>query len=107
RLGVVGDNGIGKSTLLRLLAGRERPDSGEVVRHGTVGYLAQEPDLPYAGTMGDAVDRALAGFRRMEARLRDLEERMATGGDVLDEYGDVLAVYEARDGWSADARAAK
>ena len=107
RLGLVGQNGAGKSTLLRILAGRERPDGGEAVLHGDVGYLAQEPELPAARTIGDAVDAALSRFRTLEHRMRALEHRMARGEDVLAEYGEVLAEYEDHDGWSADARAAK
>jgi macrolide transport system ATP-binding/permease protein len=107
RLGLVGQNGAGKSTLLRLLAGRERPDGGSVIRHGDIGYLAQEPELPDGATIGEAVDAALSRFRTLEARMRDLEARMAGGEDVLTEYGEVLAEYEDHGGWSADARAAK
>lgn len=107
RLGLVGHNGVGKSTLLRLLAGREQPHSGEIVRHGTLGYLAQEPELPAGGSVGDAIDDALAEFRVLEARMRELELRMGSGEDVLEEYGEVLARYEEQDGWSADARAAQ
>ena len=44
RTAVVGQNGTGKSTLLRLLAGLERPDSGEITATGTVGLLPQERD---------------------------------------------------------------
>ena len=43
RIGIVGPNGIGKSTLLKVLAGLEQPDSGQVIRSGAVGYLPQEP----------------------------------------------------------------
>ena len=108
RLGIVGENGVGKSTLLRLSAGVERPDSGTVERHGTLGYLTQEPDLPDGRTVDGAVDAALAEFRALERRMRAAEARLA-GGDqsVLDEYGDLLAEFEHRDGWSADARAAR
>lgn len=44
-VGIVGENGAGKSTLVRILAGVLRPDSGEVVRHGRVGYAPQAPLL--------------------------------------------------------------
>ncbi|GAB2681244.1 ribosomal protection-like ABC-F family protein [Nocardia goodfellowii] len=43
RLLITGPNGAGKTTLLRVLAGRVVPDTGVVLRHGTIGYLAQEP----------------------------------------------------------------
>ncbi|MFD1049644.1 ATP-binding cassette domain-containing protein, partial [Kibdelosporangium lantanae] len=60
RLGLVGENGVGKSTLLRLLAGTEEPDAGEVVRPPDVGFLTQE--LPYGmdQTVGDVLADALA-----------------------------------------------
>ena len=54
RIGVVGPNGIGKSTLLRVLAGTEEPDSGTVERSPrtmTVGYLPQETDAQEAETL--------------------------------------------------------
>lgn len=108
RLGIVGENGAGKSTLLRLSAGVERPDSGTVERHGSLGYLTQEPDLPAGSTVDGAVDAALAEFRVLEQRMRAAEARLAEGDQsVLDEYGDLLAEFEHRDGWSADARAAR
>jgi macrolide transport system ATP-binding/permease protein len=101
RVGVVGENGAGKSTLLRLLAGRERPDDGEVtVTASSVGYLGQTPDLAPEHTVGDAVDAALADLRAMERRLRALES-------TLDEYGDLLTAFELRDGYQADARVDK
>lgn len=107
RLGLVGQNGAGKSTLLRILGGQERPDDGWVIRHGDVGYLPQEPQMPDGGSISDAVDAALSRLRTLESRMRDLENRMGGGEDVLTEYGEVLAEYEDHDGWSADARAAK
>src|SRR5215210_5898976 len=72
RVGVVGPNGIGKSTLLRLLAGLEEPDSGTVTRAPSglgVAYLAQER----------AVERLSGG----EASRRNLEAILAADADVL------------------------
>ena len=108
RLGLVGENGAGKSTLLRLLAGLERPDAGDITVHGSVGHLGQQPELPGNGTVGDAVEAALAEFRVLEDRMRALEHRMADGDEtVLEEYGELLAEFEHRDGWAAEARAAR
>src|SRR3954462_7169531 len=72
RIGVVGPNGIGKSTLLRLLAGLEEPDAGAVTREPPglgVAYLAQDR----------AVDRLSGG----EASRRNLEAILAADADVL------------------------
>jgi len=56
RIGVVGINGTGKSTLLRIIAGADQPEEGQVLRGrgSRVGFLAQLPELP-AGTVRGAV----------------------------------------------------
>lgn len=59
RVGLVGVNGSGKSTFLRVIAGLEGSDVGEVHVHGRRSLLEQEPELPFA-TVGDAADDALA-----------------------------------------------
>ncbi|MCX4694921.1 ATP-binding cassette domain-containing protein [Streptomyces sp. NBC_01408] len=109
RVGVVGDNGCGKSTLLRLLAGRERPDHGEVTvtAPGGLGHLAQTLDLPPAARVGDAIDLALAGLRALERRIRAAEARLREADpEELAAYGDLLAAYEARGGRDAGRRVA-
>jgi macrolide transport system ATP-binding/permease protein len=109
--GIVGENGSGKSTLLRLLAGQERPDAGEVVAvaPGGLGFLAQDSPLPGHWTVADAIDDALADVRRLEARMRELEQEMAGGAGerLLAEYGTVSTAYELRGGYGADARVAQ
>ncbi|KOX08839.1 ABC-F family ATP-binding cassette domain-containing protein [Nocardiopsis sp. NRRL B-16309] len=111
RVGVIGDNGSGKSTLLRLLAGRERPDNGDLVVRapGGVGYLPQTldevPGAFPAGTVQGAVDAALADLRALERRLRRAEAGLGSATRAeLDSYGDLLAEFEIRGGYDADAR---
>ncbi|OWA06491.1 ABC transporter ATP-binding protein [Streptomyces sp. CS227] len=107
RAGVIGENGSGKSTLLKLIAGAETPDSGEVtvVAPGGTGHLRQTLDLPPHLTVQDAVDDALADLRELESRLQAAGERLGEADDrALAEYGELLAAFEARDGYQADAR---
>ncbi|MEU6010327.1 TlrC/CarA/OleB/SrmB family ABC-F type ribosomal protection protein [Streptomyces sp. NPDC047453] len=111
RAGIVGDNGAGKSTLLRLIAGQDRPDNGElaVVALGGLGYLAQSLALPPEAGVQDAVDVALSDLRDLEARMRHAEAALKglAGAELtaaLDAYADLVARYEARAGYEADAR---
>ncbi|MGW1102487.1 ribosomal protection-like ABC-F family protein [Streptomyces sp. NPDC002540] len=107
RTGIVGENGSGKTTLLRLLAGRERPDQGEVVVQaaGGIGYLAQDERLAPQATVQQIVDRALSDLRAVEQRMRRLEAAMADGDESgMAEYGELMTVFELRGGYDADAR---
>lgn len=75
RIGVVGRNGDGKSTLLRLLAGRMAPDSGRVTRRGgvTIGMLDQSDVLPPASTVAELVVDGRAEHEWAgDARIRDV-----------------------------------
>ncbi|MEV6913159.1 ABC-F family ATP-binding cassette domain-containing protein [Amycolatopsis sp. NPDC051071] len=108
RLGLVGENGIGKSTLLRLLAGVEEPDAGEVLRGDDVGFLLQELPFPFTARFSDVIDDALTEIRQASARLEELTEALTERPDdaaVLDEYGTVLEWAQAHDLWDADRRA--
>ena len=105
RLGVVGENGRGKSTLLHVLAGRLRPDAGEVTRIGSLGIAEQEMTVDRGRTIGDLVDIELAdtraAMRRLDAATRALAESRA-GADV--EYAAALDDATALDAWDADRR---
>ncbi|MFI6729480.1 ATP-binding cassette domain-containing protein [Streptomyces sp. R-74717] len=107
RTGIIGENGSGKTTLLRLLAGRERPDQGEVVVQaaGGVSYLAQDERLAPQATVQQIIDRALSDLRAVEQRMRRLEAAMADGDESgMAEYGELMTVFELRGGYDADAR---
>ncbi len=69
KIGVIGNNGSGKSSLLRIMAGVDKDFMGEAKPHpGTkVGYFAQEPDLGSAKTVIDAVNEGVADIR-LESR---------------------------------------
>jgi macrolide transport system ATP-binding/permease protein len=112
RVGLIGENGTGKSTLLRLLAGRDSPDKAtEHADRGTVQvpddvvYLPQEPEPDDAGTVGTLLDDALRPLHEAVAALERLAERMAVGEDTAAEYDRALAWAVAHDAWDADRRA--
>ncbi|WP_027944968.1 ATP-binding cassette domain-containing protein [Amycolatopsis taiwanensis] len=71
RLGLVGDNGVGKSTLLRLLSGDEEPDAGSVSRPPDCGFLLQELPFGPDSTVLQVVDDALTDIRALGGRRRD------------------------------------
>ncbi|WP_031082352.1 ATP-binding cassette domain-containing protein, partial [Streptomyces sp. NRRL WC-3549] len=110
KAGVIGENGSGKSTVLRLLSGAETPDGGDVtVRFaGGTGYLAQTLALAPDLTVQAAVDAALSELRALERLILEAEEQMSRADPTdarLAAYGDLLTAYEQRGGYQADARA--
>ncbi|OZM71778.1 ABC transporter [Amycolatopsis antarctica] len=105
RLGVVGENGRGKTTLLRALAGTLPPDAGAVRRAGTIGVADQELPVPAGRTVGDLVALELADAR---AALRELDASVAAlaeeSPEAADRYAGALAAAESLDAWDADRR---
>ncbi|GLZ51436.1 ABC-F family ATP-binding cassette domain-containing protein [Actinomycetospora sp. NBRC 106378] len=104
RLGLIGENGTGKSTLLRLLAGTDVPDAGSVRVPPDLVYLPQEPAVGAGVTVGRLLDDALRPLHDAVGRLEELATRMAEE-DVAAEYDAVLAWSVAHDAWDADRRA--
>ncbi|MCI2421038.1 ATP-binding cassette domain-containing protein [Saccharopolyspora sp. K220] len=108
RIGLVGENGVGKSTLLRVLAGAEAPDTGELTRPDDLGFLHQETPFSPEATLADVLDAALAEHRGAQTRLTELAAVLAArpdDADALAAYGEVLDWAEQHDTWDADHRA--
>ncbi len=108
RIGLVGENGVGKSTLLRLAAGREDPDSGEVSRPDDLGLLDQEPPFSLSATVDEVLEWALSDIRAAQARLDELAcelERAPDSTEALAAYGEVLEWAQAHGVWESEHRA--
>ena len=114
KIGLVGPNGVGKTTLLLILAGRAQPSSGAVhVARGTrIGYLSQESSDAFVGAMAeqtvyDEMLTVFAELRAVEERLRVLEHEMGAADAhdaLLDEYSQLQAQYEVGGGYEYDTR---
>ncbi len=108
RVGVVGPNGIGKSTFLRVLAGIDPPDGGRVERAPaalTVGYLPQEPDARPDELLLDYLARR-TGVEEASSALDRLTDALATDPDQVDAYTEALERFLALGGDDLDVRAA-
>ncbi len=87
RIGMVGRNGCGKSTLMKILCGMIKQDQGEVIvqKGCRVGYLKQDPNLDPNETLKDSAERAFETLHALHAELHQVFEDMATAkGDELD-----------------------
>ena len=87
RVGVVGRNGVGKSTFLKMLAGLLKPDDGEVVlqRGARAGYLHQDPNLNPDETLRGEAESAFARLHELHRQLDQVFEQMASAqGPALD-----------------------
>jgi len=86
KIGVVGPNGTGKSTLLRMMAGVEQPSNGDarLMPGFTVGLLDQEPELDDSKTVLGNVEDGVAETKALLERYNEIAEQMAT------DYSDAL-----------------
>jgi ATP-binding cassette subfamily F protein 3 len=107
RVGLVGPNGVGKTTLLLLLAGRLEPSEGEIDRSRdfSIGLLRQEAVLAFAGQENTIYEEMLSLFgslTELERELQALEEAMAEGENTvsnLERYGEIQEAYEVAGGY--------
>lgn len=103
RVGLLGKNGAGKTTVFRMLTGELQPDEGEVmVAPGkTVGLISQIPVYPAEYTVEDVLDTAFAPLHAMEEEMAALSQRMAgdSSSALLKRYGELSAAFEAKGGY--------
>jgi ATP-binding cassette subfamily F protein 3 len=110
RIGVVGDNGAGKTTMVRILAGVDDADTGQrnPRRDLRIAYGAQMPAMPKGTTVQDLVLRGTGEHDALERRMRELEARMAGGDEAaLRQYGELQAAFEAGGGYERKHRVEK
>lgn len=91
-IGLVGVNGAGKSTFMRILLGDLEPDTGELIRHSErIGYLSQFPDSAPGLKVREAMGRPYGRAEKVLTRMRELDEIMASGGDL--DWNDITSEY--------------
>ncbi len=100
---LVGPNGVGKSTLVRILAGELTPDSGRVVS-GVVPQRLPDPES-FTGSVAQFLDSVLMPLKKLLARFEQLAQAIASGrDDCSSDYDHVLAQLNSLDVWSLDGR---
>jgi ATP-binding cassette ChvD family protein len=108
KIGVVGPNGMGKSTLLRMMAGLEQPSNGDarLMPGFTVGMLGQEPVLDESKTVLGNVEEGVADVKALLAEYNQIAEKMATdySDELLAEMGRLQEQLDHRGGWDLDSR---
>jgi ATPase subunit of ABC transporter with duplicated ATPase domains len=112
RVGLIGKNGTGKTTLLRLVLGQVEPTSGavDIDRGLRVGYFSQFSELDGEQSVLQAADGVFAELRGIQAELDEIGDALASEpGDkelqtLLDRQAELLDLMEARDGWTVDNR---
>ena len=108
KIGVVGPNGMGKSTLLRMMAGLDQPSNGDgrLLPGFTVGMLGQEPVLDESKTVLGNVEEGVADVKALLAEYNQIAEKMATdySDELLAEMGRLQEQLDHRGGWDLDSR---
>ena len=105
RIGLVGSNGVGKTTLLRILIGEESPSEGSMqkAKQLKIGYLPQESVLDSSQTLWDECRTALSHLEKMQRQLEDMETAMADGiddEDVLERYSNLQDAFDRKGGYT-------
>jgi ATP-binding cassette ChvD family protein len=108
KIGVVGPNGAGKSSVLRIMAGLDKPNNGEafLATGATVGILLQEPPLNEEKTVRGNVEEGLGDIKVKLDRFNEVAELMATdySDELMEEMGRLQEELDHADAWDLDSQ---
>jgi ATP-binding cassette ChvD family protein len=110
KIGVVGPNGAGKSSLLKIMAGLDRPNNGDAILDpdATVGMLQQEPPLTEGKTVLENVEEAVGEIKQKLDRFNTISEELgapdADYDTLLAEMGDLQTDLDHAGAWDLDSR---
>ena len=115
RVGLCGPNGAGKTTVLRMLAGLEEPDAGQITRPGglSAGYLPQDGLTHEGRTLFEEASAAFQDLLDLKAELHAVEERLGDSSipqeeheRLLERYSEAQDEFRRRDGYTIDLKVA-
>ena len=109
RIGLIGENGSGKTTFCKILLGKEIPDTGTIdISSGMeIGYLPQEIEtFSKDDTVEKYFQRFLGSMDLIKNEMFDLEKKMAlsSSDDLLKRYGHLQEIWDRKEGWDLDHR---
>ena len=113
KIGVVGPNGTGKSTLFKIMAGMEQPNNGDAIKDpdASVGILLQEPPLTEGKTVLENVEEAVGEIKAKIDRFNKISEELADPDadydTLLPEMGELQTDLDHANAWDLDSRLAQ
>ncbi|MCT1606037.1 ATP-binding cassette domain-containing protein [Nesterenkonia massiliensis] len=111
KIGLVGRNGAGKTTMTKVLAGQTQPTAGHVERRGSIGYLPQDPKVENMEQLARERILSARDLDQVITKMRQAEEDMASDDDAvrskaMNRYSRLEAEFQAGGGYAAESEAA-
>jgi len=109
KVAIIGDNGSGKTTIFKVISGKEPYDKGIMsIRKGiSIGYLDQIPDYPDEFMVINVINTAFDELNEISERMRNLEKEMSTSknddlSSLINEYGKLQTIFEHKGGYNIE-----